>query len=120
MGELLEMCDEANFIIDLARELSWEYKEQYNNMESFARWNLPEEIGLEWEGAELIIKKAEDEEMFSKEAMSTINEIFNNFDSAFDDMTSEVWTHRAMQVHPFWMKQRELAKKVLSLTIDSK
>ena len=36
------------FILNLAKELVQEYDVQYQHMEEFARWNLPEEIALEW------------------------------------------------------------------------
>lgn len=35
------------FILNLAKELAQDYDVQYQHMEEFARWNLPEEIASE-------------------------------------------------------------------------
>ena len=36
------------FILNLVKELAKDYDVQYQQMEEFARWNLPEEIASEW------------------------------------------------------------------------
>lgn len=104
-------------IVSLCSYLAMSYKEQFNQMEGFVRWNLPEELGLEWIDAEYIIFQAPElSNVLTEEQKNILYKIYNNFLSAFDKKTdSEVWTHEAMQTHPFWQKQRTLARQFLEL-----
>ena len=48
-------------------------------MEEFARWNLPEEIALEWIDAEGIVDVLECKKCISKETVDVLREIINAF-----------------------------------------
>ncbi len=101
-------------VTELAEELSKDYKEQYEAMEDFARWNLPDETGLIWIDYEYIIRSDTLRELLGNEKVSILVEILDNFDHAFESQP-DVWTHQAMQTNEFWSKQRNLAKKFLAL-----
>ena len=101
-------------VTELAEELSKDYKEQYEAMEDFARWNLPDETGLIWIDYEYIIRSDTLRELLGNEKVSILVEILDNFDHAFESQP-DVWTHQAMQTNEFWSKQRNLAKRFLAL-----
>lgn len=103
------------FMYDLAVELSKPYEMQYIEMEDFARWNLPDEMGLVWDDATGMINNIQYECILPMEVISILREIRQNFLDAFElEETSykEIWSHEAMKNHPFWTGQRNLAKKV--------
>ncbi len=105
------------YMVDLACELAGSYEEQYENMEDFARWNLPDETGMEWTDAKDMGLLEEDNDEIPAEALKILQEIHKRFDEAFDDeaVYETVYTHEAMQGHPFWEEQRALAKQVLQM-----
>ena len=106
--------DELKYMINAARYLSMDYDEQYNEMDWFARWDLPEEIGLEWVDAKGIICSKELAQAISSESLQLLVKILNNFECAFESpMKTDVWTTDAMRTHPFWEEQRKLAKRFL-------
>ena len=83
-------------------------------MEWFVRWNLPEEIGLEWIDAKGIITSKALALILSTESANLLVKILNNFELAFtDSQKKDVWTVDAMYKHPFWTEQRSLAKQFL-------
>ena len=101
-------------MIETARYLSMDTHTQYHEMEGFARWNLPEEIGLEWIDAEGIIHSEELASTISNKSVNILNEILNNFKDAFESpMKDNIWTLNAMDRHPFWKNQRTLARQFL-------
>ena len=111
------MNDRCAYVINLEKKLSMDYVDQYNAMEEFARWNLPEEIGLEWIDAEEMGIIGSDEliQSMSYDSIILLKEIVKNFNNAFEDPTmDDVWTHEAMQKHGFWNNQRLLAKRFLN------
>ena len=103
-----------NFMKVLTKELTDDYYTQYNNMEPFARWNLPEEIALEWIDAEGMIEILSKEGQLSSELETLLTKIKDNFSSAFEDNLN-VYTHERMITGEFWENQRKLAKIALSL-----
>lgn len=106
--------DELKYMINLARYLSMEYEKQFHEMEWFARWDLPEEIGMEWIDAKGIIFSKELAQVISTESVHLLVKILNNFELAFtDSKKKDVWTDDAMYKHPFWAEQRSLAKQFL-------
>lgn len=99
----------------LLNNLKNDYAKQYEDMEDFVRWNLPEETALEWIdalGAVDILKKSN---LFPDEFISLLYQIIENFDKAFDIPDNPVWTHEAMKTHPFWENMRSLAKQALDI-----
>lgn len=108
--------NELRYMIDAAQYLGKEYDQQYLEMEWFARWDLAEEIGLEWIDAKGIIFSESLARVVSEDAIRILVEILKGFEEAFDNPAEEsVWTDDAMEKHPFWTKQRELAKQFLDM-----
>ena len=105
------------FVRNLAEELSSSYDIQYEKMEEFARWNLAEEIALEWIDTEGMIDILEYGKCISKEAVDILREIINAFIFEFENTDSSVWTHKAMQGEFFWEMQRKKARRVLDIMI---
>ena len=105
-----------NYVLDLVEALSLDYNEQYQGIEPFAKWNLPEEIGLEWIDAyEMgILTSVIESDVMPENCQKLLIKIYNDFNMAFDNLEySEIWTHQAMESHPFWQKQREAARFIL-------
>ncbi len=103
-------CNELLYMINAAEYLSMCYEKQYNEMEWFARWDLAEEIGMEWIDAKEIIYSKNLTQAISDESSQLLKKILLNFEQAFEKTTeSNVWTFEAMINHPFWKEQRELA-----------
>lgn len=103
------------YIEDLVKELSKDYSVQYQSMECFVRWNLPEEIGLEWIDAEEVIKSDILQSVIPEKAYTILLNILANFDDAFDCMDSDIWTHKGMQDNAFWREQRTYAREFISI-----
>ena len=104
-----------SFILNLAKELSLPYDTQYQNMVDFARWNLPEEIALEWIDAEGMIKILEASGYLSDDALGILQTILRNFALKFQLQDNSSWTHDAMRNDTFWNKQRSLALEAVNL-----
>ena len=98
----------------LAIELKSDYESQYSTMEDFARWNLPDEIALEWIDAEGMIEILFKDKWITDELYQLLTLIVNNFITAFKT-TPEVYSHEAMKKSEFWDMQRDLAEKALTL-----
>lgn len=100
--------------------LSEPYEVQYEAMENFVRWNLPEETGLTWtdDFEACFLPFLREFPNISEEAISLLLEISKNFDGAFMLEQKElevIWSHESMKNHPFWENQRNLAKQALLL-----
>ena len=92
-----------------------DYEKQYNEMECFARWDLPEEIGMEWIDATGIITSKALSQIISIESVHLLTKILGNFERAFADSEEKgIWTVEAMSKHPFWIEQRTLARQFLN------
>ena len=103
------------YMINLAKYLSMDFEKQFHEMEWFARWDLPEEIGMEWIDAKGIITSKALGQIISTESAHLLTKILNNFELAFSDSKENgVWTVEAMYKHPFWAEQRTLAKQFLN------
>lgn len=102
-------------IVDLCTFLAKDYNEQLEQTEEFVRWNLPDEIGLEWMDAEYVVLQAPElQSVLSEEQRSILCEIYDNFLSMFNEKANDkIRTHAAMQSHPFWQNQRVLAERFL-------
>ena len=94
------------FVQNLARELAQDYNIQYQHMEEFARWNLPEEIALEWIDVEGMIDVLECAKDISKETADVLRRIISAFALEFEKSNNSVWTHKAMKTSAFWNMQR--------------
>ena len=90
-----------------------DYDVQYQHMEEFARWNLPEEIALEWIDAEGMVDVLECGKCIPKETIDVLREIMNAFIPEFEKTDNPVWTHEAMKKSDFWNMQRLNARKAL-------
>ena len=101
------------FILNLVKELAQDYDAQCQNMEEFARWNLPEEIALEWIDAEGMIDVLERGKCISKETIGMLQEIVSTFVLGFEETDNHIWTHEAMKKSTFWNMQRLNARNVL-------
>ena len=101
------------FVLNLAKELAQDYDVQYQHMEEFARWNLPEEIALEWIDAEGMVDVLEYGNYISKETADVLRKIMSAFILEFEKIDNPVWTHEAMKRSAFWNMQRLNARKVL-------
>lgn len=101
------------FILNLAKELAEDYDTQYQHTEEFARWNLPEEIALEWIDAEGMVNVLESAKCISKETVDVLREIISAFILEFEKIDNPVWTHEAMRTSTFWNMQRSNARKVI-------
>ena len=101
------------FILNLVKELAQDYDVQYQHMEEFARWNLPEEIALEWIDAEGMVDVLECGKCIPKETIDVLREIINAFIPEFKKIDNPVWTQEAMKKSAFWNMQRLNARKVL-------
>ena len=82
-------------------------------MEEFARWNLPEEIALEWIDAEGMVDVLECGNCIPKETVDVLRKIISAFVLEFERMDNSVWEHTAMKKSAFWNTQRLNARKVL-------
>lgn len=108
--------NELRYMINAAQYLVKEYDKQRQEMEWFARWDLAEEIGMEWIDAKGIILSENLAKVVSTEAIQILVEILNGFENEFENHSKKsVWTDDAMRTHPFWKKQRELAKQFLNI-----
>ena len=101
------------FILNLAKELAQDYNVQYQQMEEFAKWNLPEEIALEWIDAEGMVDVLECGKCIPKETINALREIISAFVLEFEKIDNYVWTHEAMEKSVFWNMQRLNARKVV-------
>lgn len=101
------------FILNLAKELAQDYDIQYQHMEEFARWNLPEEIALGWIDAEGMVDVLEYGKCIPKETVDVLREIISAFILEFEKIDNPEWTHDAMKRSAFWNMQRLNARKVL-------
>ena len=110
------MQKRISYVLELLEFLSLDYIEQYQRIEPFAKWNLPEETGAEWIDAydmDILTSVAESNVM-PENCQKLLIKIYDGFRTAFDNPEySEVWTHQAMENHPFWQKQRETARLIL-------
>ncbi|MBQ4282904.1 MAG: hypothetical protein IJB96_03140 [Lachnospira sp.] len=111
MTELEVNC--YNFMKELTEELSEEFEGQYERMESFARWNLPDEIGMEWIDAEGMIDILEKSNSVSKDLTKKFREIVSRFELEFKNSDSEAWTFEGMKSGEFWSEQRRRAREIL-------
>ena len=103
-------------MMNAASYLASDYEKQYREMEPFARWNLPEEIGLEWIDATEIIHSDALSGRVSEEAKAILISIRNHFEDAFKDSSkAALWTADAMKSSSFWEEQRSLAKQFLNV-----
>ena len=107
-----------NFILKLAKELAQDYDVQYQHMEEFARWNLPEEIALEWIDAEGMVGVLKCGQCIPKETVDLLREIIRAFILEFEKIDNPVWTHQAMKKSAFWNMQRLNARKVFEKMED--
>ena len=106
--------NELIYMLKAACYLSMDFKRQFEQMEWFARWDMPEEIGMEWIDAEGIIYSNELSQDISDDSLQLLVKILDNFKYAFDSpIESDVWSIESMQNHPFWIEQRSLAKRFL-------
>lgn len=101
------------FVLNLAKNLAQDYDTQYQHMEEFARWNLPEELALEWIDTEETVNVLESAKYISKETVDVLREIIRAFILEFEKIDNPVWTHEAMKTSSFWDIQRLNARKVL-------
>ena len=101
------------FILNLAIELAQDYDVQYQQMDEFVRWNLPEEIALEWIDAAEMVNVLEHGKCIPKETIEVLREIISAFVLQFEKNDKSVWTHEAMKIKTFWNIQRLNARKVL-------
>ena len=98
------------FVKGLTLELTEEYEMQLKKTEDFAKWNLPEEIALEWIDAKGMIEILFTNKCISLPLQQLLFSIIINFEDAFCN-SMQVYTHEAMQKSTFWENQRELARK---------
>lgn len=103
------------FIQKLVEELAQDYDIQYQHMEEFARWNLPEEIALEWIDAEEMINVLECEKYISEECVVLLRKILNAFIDEFKKNNNSSLTHEAMKTSIFWNTQRANARNLLNI-----
>ena len=101
------------FILNLVKELAQDYDVQYQHMEEFARWNLPEETALEWIDAEGMVDVLERGKCIPKEIVDALRKIMNAFVLEFEKTDNPVWTQEAMGKSAFWNMQRLNARRVL-------
>jgi len=101
------------FILNLSKELAQDYDTQHQHMEEFARWNLPEEIALEWIDSEGMVDVLEFGKCIPTETVNVLREIISAFILEFETIDNPVWTHEAMKRSDFWNMQRLNARKVL-------
>jgi hypothetical protein len=101
------------FILKLAKKLVQEYDVQYQHMEELARWNLPEEIALEWIDSEGMVDVLERGKCIPKETIDVLRDIISAFILEFEKIDNPMWTHEAMKKSAFWDAQRYNAMKVL-------
>lgn len=113
MNELETNC--YNFLINLAQTLAADFETQFSDMEEFARWNLPEEIAMEWIDAEGMLQILKNAHCGVDEALDVFENIIHNFNVAYEHSLDHVWTHYAMQTDDFWLQQRRLAQQALKI-----
>ena len=101
------------FILNLAKELAQDYDIQYQHMEEFVRWNLPEEIAIEWIDAEGMVAILECGKCIPEETVEILREIINAFILEFEKIDNPVWTHESMNRSAFWDMQRLNARRLL-------
>lgn len=106
-------------MIELTEFLSKDFDYQYWNTEALARWNLPDDIALDWICSEGIIKSDNLTKAIPFNSIEILKEIFLRFDRAYDNENNEdLWTYQGMKNHPFWIQQRVLAKQFISSIKD--
>ena len=106
------------YILNELNELSLPYDEQFTNMDDFARWNLPDEIGMGWIAVRdmEIIDNLSKCEVIPEWAIAKLNQIANHFDKAFsfpEEEQSKIFTHEAMRESKFWHEMRNTALEVI-------
>ena len=101
------------FILNLVKELAQDYDVRYQQMEEFARWNLPEEIALEWIDAEGMVDVLECGKCIPRKTVDALREIMRAFILELEKIDNPVWTHEAMKSSTFWNTQRQNARKLL-------
>ena len=78
----------------MVKELAQDYDVQYQHMEEFARWNLPEEIAVEWIDAEGMLDVLECGKCIPKEKIDILREIMNAFILEFEKNDNSVTIKR--------------------------
>ena len=109
MSDLERNC--YNFILKLTQELALDFDAQYQHMEDFARWNLPEEIALEWIDAEGMIEILHKSQCITKDTFNILKTIVNRFVLEFEHPNNPIWTCESMKKSDFWNIQRSSAKE---------
>lgn len=111
----------VEYIISLVKTLSKDYDSILLETEPFVRWNLPEEIGMEWIDAfdMGILSSFMKIGSIPNTTKNLVLQIYNNFNDAFEiHCIQSVWTHESMKKSDFWDMQRALARAVLENTIE--
>ncbi len=105
---------------DITCNFAFLYDVQFENMEDFARWNLLDELGLEWIDARDTRKISGLHEfgVIPYSAVEMLNQIVQRFEDAFDLPETErdkVYSHEAMQGSAFWDTQRQAAQTLVPI-----
>lgn len=107
-------------VYSLTCDLAAPYDVQLENMEDFARWNLPDELGLEWIDARDMrqIIRLHENCVIPCDAVEMLNQIVQRFEDAFHLPEAErdkVYSHEAMQGSAFWDTQRQAAQTLVPI-----
>ena len=102
------------YVLNELNELSLPYNEQYDDMEDFVRWNLPDEIGMGWIAVRdmEIINNLSKCRIVPEWVIEKLDQIVNRFDEAFslpENEQAAIFTHKAMQESDFWRDMRNEA-----------
>lgn len=108
------------YILNEVIELSGDYHTQLTNIEKFAQWNLPDELGESWIAIRDmgIVNALHNSGVLPQEAIETVNRIIDRFDAAFqlpEDEQVQVYSHTAMQDSAFWKMQRQDAQTLIPI-----
>lgn len=115
-----ETKNNFNYLKSIVVELSEDYENQLENIEDFAKWNLPVEIASSWDNVDYLICELSNYKVIDDEIASLLKQVRNNFyDVSYEgkNFNADIWTHEALKNNSFWRKQRETANKILKKII---
>ncbi len=116
-NEIIITPNDIDFYIRQAQNLALDYDSQYKMLGELGDY-ITEDIASDWLWTALKkgILKLYENNYISENVVRIYEEIDHNFyDVSMDGKyyDEKIWTLEALRNHPFWEKQRQLAKQVL-------
>jgi hypothetical protein len=112
--DLIKNC--MDYLHYSLKRLAGTYYEQKASIEDFARWNLANDIVSDWDNYEQVVNFLFESKLIDEGLLSEIHNLVVKFDEASpgnSQYDENIWTLEGVKDHPFWKKQRGLAKEIL-------